>query len=213
VKAAIFSAEHASRAKFVEIRDVPRPTVENGYVLLRVAACGVCRTDLHIVEGDLPALHAELILGHQIVGEVIEGATAELPLKTRVGVSWMGGADGSCWYCRHSMENLCDKPTFTGYTVNGGYAEYALVRADFALPLPSGLDDVHVAPLLCAGIIGFRSLRVAGVAAGSNLIGRRAVLKRKINGSVLDRRAGQRGTDNARPKLSGNRLLILRRQR
>jgi propanol-preferring alcohol dehydrogenase len=103
------------------------------------------------------------------VGEVIDGATAELPLKTRVGVSWMGGVDGRCWYCRHGMENLCDQPTFTGYTVNGGYAEYALVRADFALPLPGGLDDVHVAPLLCAGIIGFRSLRVADVDEGERV--------------------------------------------
>jgi propanol-preferring alcohol dehydrogenase len=99
----------------------------------------------------------------------VEGATAELPVGTRVGVSWMGGVDGDCWYCRHGMENLCDKPTFTGYTVNGGYAEYALVRSDFTLPLPAGLDDVHVAPLLCAGIIGFRSLRVAGIEPGERV--------------------------------------------
>jgi alcohol dehydrogenase, propanol-preferring len=134
-----------------------------------VIACGVCRTDLHIVEGDLPAIQPRLIPGHQIVGEVIEGATAEFPAGTRLGVSWMGGVDGECWYCRHGMENLCDQPTFTGYTVNGGYAEYALVRADFAYPLPAGLDDVHVAPLLCAGIIGFRSLRVAGIERGERV--------------------------------------------
>jgi len=140
-----------------------------GHVLLRVVACGVCRTDLHIVEGDLPPVARELIPGHQIVGEVVEGATAELPLGSRVGVSWVGGVDGDCWYCRHGMENLCDKPTFTGYTVNGGYAEYALVRADFTFPLPAGLDDVHAAPLLCAGIIGFRSLRVAGVEPGDRV--------------------------------------------
>ena len=90
-------------------------------------------------------------------------------LGSRAGVSWIGGVDGDCWYCHHGMENLCDHPTFTGYTVNGGYAEYALVRADFAFPLPEGLDDVHVAPLLCAGIIGFRSLRVAGVAPGERV--------------------------------------------
>jgi propanol-preferring alcohol dehydrogenase len=131
-----------------------------------VVACGVCRTDLHIVEGDLPPIATDLIPGHQIVGEVVDGATAELPLGSRAGVSWMGGVDGDCWYCRHGMENLCDQPTFTGYTANGGYAEYVLVRADFAFPLPAGLDDVHVAPLLCAGIIGFRSLRVAGVQPG-----------------------------------------------
>ena len=169
MEAAIFSPGHAAEGKFVEVKDVPQPVVAPGYVLLRVAACGVCRTDLHIVEGDLPALKTDLIPGHQIVGEVIDGATAELPLKTRVGVSWMGGVDGRCWYCRHGMENLCDQPTFTGYTVNGGYAEYALVRADFALPLPGGLDDVHVAPLLCAGIIGFRSLRVADVDEGERV--------------------------------------------
>jgi alcohol dehydrogenase, propanol-preferring len=169
VKAAIFSPGHAAEGKFVEVKDVPRPVVAPGYVLLRVAACGVCRTDLHIVEGDLPALKTDLIPGHQIVGEVIDGATPELALKTRVGVSWMGDVDGRCWYCRRGMENLCDRPTFTGYTVNGGYAEYALVRADFALPLPAGLDDVHVAPLLCAGIIGFRSLRVANVDEGERV--------------------------------------------
>jgi propanol-preferring alcohol dehydrogenase len=124
---------------------------------------------LHIVEGDLPALKSPVIPGHQIVGEVIDGATAELPLQTRVGVSWMGGVDGDCWYCRHEMENLCERPAFTGYTLDGGYAEYAAVRSDFAYPLPAGLDDVHVAPLLCAGIIGFRSLRVAGVAPGERV--------------------------------------------
>jgi alcohol dehydrogenase, propanol-preferring len=134
-----------------------------------VVACGVCRTDLHIVEGDLPPIATDLIPGHQIVGEVVDGATAELPLGSRAGVSWMGGVDGDCWYCRHGKENLCDYPAFTGYTVNGGYAEYALVRADFAFPLPAGLDDVHAAPLLCAGIIGFRSLRVAGVEPGDRV--------------------------------------------
>jgi propanol-preferring alcohol dehydrogenase len=99
---------------------------------LRVLACGVCRTDLHILEGDLPVLHQPLIPGHQIVGEVIEGASASLPLGTRVGVSWMGGTDGDCFFCQHGMENLCDHPTFTGYSVDGGYAEYALAREDFA---------------------------------------------------------------------------------
>jgi alcohol dehydrogenase, propanol-preferring len=138
-------------------------------VLLKVAACGVCRTDLHIVEGDLAAVRPRLIPGHQIVGEVVEGATADLPAGTRVGVSWMGGVDGDCRYCRHGMENLCDKPVFTGYSIDGGYAEYAAVRADFTIPLPKGLDAVHTAPLLCAGIIGFRSLRVAGVERGERV--------------------------------------------
>lgn len=169
MKAAIFTSAHRGSGSFLHIRDVPRPQLESGHVLLRVVACGICRTDLHIVEGDLPPLQPQLIPGHQIVGEVVEGATAELPLGTRVGVSWMGGTDGDCWYCNHGMENLCDRPTFTGYTVNGGYAQYALVRSDFTYPLPAGLDDVHVAPLLCAGIIGFRSLRVAGVEPGERV--------------------------------------------
>jgi propanol-preferring alcohol dehydrogenase len=169
MKAAILSSVRRTSGAFLQMEEVPRPQLEAGHVLLRVVACGVCRTDLHIVEGDLPQIQQELIPGHQIVGEVIEGATAGLPLGARVGVSWVGGVDGDCWYCRHGLENLCDKPTFTGYTVNGGYAEYALVRADFAFRLPAGLDDVHVAPLLCAGIIGFRSLRVAGVEQGERV--------------------------------------------
>jgi propanol-preferring alcohol dehydrogenase len=121
------------------------------------------------VEGDLSLARPRIIPGHQIVGEVVEGATSQLPQGMRVGVSWMAGTDGECWYCRHGMENLCDDPSFTGYTVNGGYAEYVLVRADFAYPLPAGLDDEHAAPLLCAGIIGFRSLRVAGVQPGERV--------------------------------------------
>jgi propanol-preferring alcohol dehydrogenase len=129
----------------------------------------VCRTDLHIVEGELRPRLGRLIPGHQIVGDVVDGATAELPLGTRVGVSWVGGTDGSCWYCRRGYENLCDAPTFTGYSVNGGYAEYAAARADFVYPLPPELDDLHAAPLLCAGIIGFRSLRVAGVEPGDRV--------------------------------------------
>jgi len=168
MKASIFRASQTA-PEFLKIEDVPRPQMTSGHVLLRVVACGVCRTDLHIVEGDLPPHRSLLIPGHQIVGEVIEGATAELPIKTRVGVSWMGGVDGDCWYCRHEMENLCEVPAFTGYTVDGGYAEYALARSDFVYPLPAGLDDAHVAPLLCAGIIGFRSLRVAGVGPGERV--------------------------------------------
>jgi len=169
MKAAVFQQGTKAPDPFVRVEEVPRPTLQPGYLLLRVVACGVCRTDLHIVEGDLPALRPRLIPGHQIVGEVVDGATTELPIGTRVGVSWMGGVDGSCWFCRHDMENLCDHPTFTGYTVDGGYAEYASVRADFAYPLPSGLDNEHVAPLLCAGIIGFRSLRVAAVQPGERV--------------------------------------------
>ena len=154
----------------LQIEDVPRPTRHpEGHTLLRVLACGVCRTDLHIFEGDLPLIQKPLILGHQIVGEIVDGATEKLPKGTRVGVSWIGGTDGTCRFCTHDEENLCDNPTFTGYTVNGGYAEYALVRSDFIYPLPTTLDDTHVAPLLCAGIIGFRSLRVANTQPGDRV--------------------------------------------
>jgi len=124
---------------------------------------------LHIVEGELLQRRQPLAPGHQIVGEIVRGEAAQLPVGTRVGVSWIGGVDGKCWYCQHGMENLCDAPTFTGYTVNGGYAEYAVARADFVFPLPPELDDLHAAPLLCAGIIGFRSLRVAAVQQGERV--------------------------------------------
>jgi alcohol dehydrogenase, propanol-preferring len=169
MRAAVFTSARPASSPFLQISEVPRPQFVDGHVLLRVVACGICRTDLHIVEGDIPPLQPQVIPGHQIVGEVVEGATAELPLGARVGVSWVGGVDGNCWYCHHGMENLCDKPTFTGYSVNGGYAEYVLARSDFTFPLPGGLDDVHAAPLLCAGIIGFRSLRVAGVEPGERV--------------------------------------------
>src|SRR3984957_1501273 len=153
----------------LNIEEVPKPHTAAGQVLLRVRACGVCRTDLHIVEGDLPPRKQPLIPGHQIVGTVEDGAATDLPLGTRVGVSWIGGIDGTCPYCRRGLENLCDQPVFTGYTVNGGYAEYTVARSDFVFKLPAELDDLHAAPLLCAGIIGFRSLRVAGVEPGDRV--------------------------------------------
>ena len=153
----------------LRIEEVAQPEAEAAQVLLRVLACGVCRTDLHIVEGELASLRSPLIPGHQIIGEVVAGATGELALGTRVGVSWIGGTDGTCWYCRNKMENLCDAPTFTGYSVNGGYGEYAAARSDFVFPLPGTLDHLHAAPLLCAGIIGFRALRVAGVEPGERV--------------------------------------------
>jgi propanol-preferring alcohol dehydrogenase len=168
MKAAVLQAANQP----LQIEDVPIPTVTDGHTLLRVLACGVCRTDLHIFEGDLPLIKKPLILGHQIVGQIVEdstpidGATEKLPKGTRVGVSWIGGTDGTCRFCTHDQENLCDNPTFTGYSVNGGYAEYALVRSDFIYPLPETLDNTQAAPLLCAGIIGFRSLRVANTQPG-----------------------------------------------
>jgi len=167
MKAAVLSTPAPIKSAPLRIEDVPVPEPLPGHVLLRVKACGACRTDLHIVEGELEALRPRTIPGHQIVGEVQAGDG--LKPGSRVGVSWMGGTDGTCAYCRREMENLCDAPTFTGYSVNGGYAEYALTRADFCFPIPAQLDDLHAAPLLCAGIIGFRALRVAGVEMGERV--------------------------------------------
>ena len=170
MRAAVFdSTIRALPGAWLTVEEVPRPELQPGQVLLKVLACGVCRTDLHIVERDLPPRVPRIIPGHQIVGEVVEGATQSMPAETRVGVSWIGGVDGDCWFCRHHMENLCDHPVFTGYSVNGGYAQFAAVRADFANPLPAGLDPFVAAPLLCAGVIGFRSLRVAGVERGERV--------------------------------------------
>ncbi|MFZ0732949.1 MAG: zinc-dependent alcohol dehydrogenase family protein [Candidatus Sulfotelmatobacter sp.] len=169
MKAAILSSPAPIAQRPLHLSDVANPRLRSGHVLLRVRACGVCRTDLHIVEGELPPKQLRIIPGHQIVGEVVDGATEHLPLGSRVGVSWLGGTDGTCRYCQRGMENLCDSPTFTGYTVAGGYAEYAFARNDFVFPLPESLDDLHAAPLLCAGIIGFRSLRVAGVQPGERV--------------------------------------------
>jgi propanol-preferring alcohol dehydrogenase len=169
MKAAVLNSPQDISKRPLHIAEVPRPELVPGHVLLRVRACGVCRTDLHIVEGELAPRREKLIPGHQIVGDVVDGATSEFPIGTRVGVSWIGGIDGTCWYCKKNMENLCDDPVYTGYTVNGGYAEYALARADFVFELPPELDDLQAAPLLCAGIIGFRSLRVAGVEPGERV--------------------------------------------
>ena len=169
MRAAVFDSARGAPGAWLSLEDVPRPAIQPGFTLLKVLACGVCRTDLHIVERDLAPIHSRIIPGHQIVGEVVDGATSELPIGTRAGVSWMGGVDGDCWFCRHQMENLCDRPVFTGYSANGGYAEYALVHSDFAIPLPSQIEPNKIAPLLCAGIIGFRSLRVAGVERGERV--------------------------------------------
>src|SRR5579863_8039695 len=169
MKAAVLTAPRAVAESPLAIAEVSRPAATPGHVLLRVRACGVCRTDLHVVEGELPPLRPALIPGHQIVGEVVDGATPGLPLGTRVGVCWLGGTDGACSYCRRGAENLCDAPVFTGYSVDGGFTEYALARADFTVALPAALDDLQAAPLLCAGVIGFRSLRVAGVEPGERV--------------------------------------------
>jgi propanol-preferring alcohol dehydrogenase len=169
MKAAVLTTPRKISEQPLAIVDVPNPEPAPGYVVLRVRACGVCRTDLHVVEGELPRVRERVIPGHQIVGEVVAGATADLPMGTRAGVSWLGGTDGTCAYCRRGAENLCDAPVYTCYLIDGGFAEYTRARADFAVPLPGALDDLQAAPLLCAGIIGFRSLRVAGVEPGERV--------------------------------------------
>jgi propanol-preferring alcohol dehydrogenase len=165
MRAAILRTPGPIAGRPLRIEEVPQPEPATNQVLLRVKACGVCRTDLHIVEGELAPQREHVIPGHQIVGEIAGGANA----GQRVGVSWIGGTDGTCWYCRNGMENLCDAPTFTGYAVNGGYGEYAVARRDFIFPLPAALDDIQAAPLLCAGIIGFRAIRAAGVEKGERV--------------------------------------------
>ena len=151
--------------------EVPRPVPGPGEVLLRVLACGVCRTDLHVVEGELPVRKPNVIPGHQIVG-VVEArgtGTFEIPLGTRVGVPWLHRTCGVCEFCRSGRENLCDAPQFTGWTVDGGYAEYTVAPEAFVYPLPDAFSDIAAAPLLCAGIIGFRCLRLAELSPGSKL--------------------------------------------
>lgn len=152
-------------------REVPRPGV--GQILLKVRACGVCRTDLHVVEGDLPDPKLPLIPGHEIVGEVVglgEGVDQFLTGQ-RVGVPWLGHTCGECRFCRMDRENLCDAPGFTGYTLDGGYAEYALADARYCFLLPDNYDDLHAAPLLCAGLIGYRSYALAEDAERIGLYG------------------------------------------
>ena len=132
-------------------------------LLIEVASCGVCRTDLHIADGEIAGA-LPIVPGHEIVGRVASlGPFVEgLSIGDRVGVPWLGGTDGGCFYCSHEMENLCDRPTFTGFTRNGGYATHVLADSRFCLPIPSKYDDVQAAPLLCAGLIGYRALKLAG---------------------------------------------------
>lgn len=150
--------------KPLQAREVPVPRPGPGQVLLRVRACGVCRTDLHILDGELNEPKLPLIPGHQIVGQVVElGAGADrFGLGERVGVPWLGNTDGTCRYCRRGQENLCDHARFTGYTLDGGFAGYTVADQRFCFPLPEGFSDVEAAPLLCAGLIGYRTYRLAG---------------------------------------------------
>ncbi|HEX3594637.1 MAG TPA: zinc-dependent alcohol dehydrogenase family protein [Polyangiaceae bacterium] len=157
----------------LELTEIADPEPAPGEVRLRVKACGVCRTDLHVLDGELADPALPLVLGHQIVGVVdaLGAGVKNLAMGQRVGVPWLGKTCGVCRFCVTHRENLCDKPTFTGYGKNGGFAELAVADAHFCFPLPSGFDDVHVAPLLCAGLIGYRALRLAGDAERLGLFG------------------------------------------
>ena len=150
----------------LQLRDVPRPTLAAGQLLVRVSSCAVCRTDLHVVDGELPDPKLPLIPGHQIVGRVEEigKGVEEFSVRDRVGIPWLGWTDGECAYCRSNRENLCDNARFTGYTIDGGYAEFTVADARFCFRLPDRYNDVEAAPLLCAGLLGYRSLRKTGEA-------------------------------------------------
>jgi len=150
--------------KPLQLRDVPVPSPSPGQLLIRVVTCAVCRTDLHIVDGELPNPKPSLIPGHQIVGRIeTVGAEVEgFSVGDRVGVPWLGWTDGECAYCRSKRENLCDRAKFTGYTIDGGYAEFVVADARFCFHLPDRYNDVDVAPLLCAGMLGYRSYRKTG---------------------------------------------------
>ena len=155
----------------LQLEDAPRPEPSSGELLVRVNACGICHTDLHLVEGELPDPALPVIPGHQIVGEIV-GIGSEVTqhkIGTRVGIPWLHWADGTCQFCQSDHENLCEKALFTGYTAQGGYAEYVTVPEDFAVTLPEGFSDLEAAPLLCAGIVGYRSLRLSDLQPGEKL--------------------------------------------
>ena len=171
MKACVLRAPAAIETNPLEFTEVARPQPKSGEVLVRVRACGVCRTDLHVIEGELPARKSPVIPGHQVVGVIekrVEGAQ-RFAVGSRVGIAWLHRTDGTCEYCRSGAENLCDNPMFTGYSVDGGYAEYTVAPEDFVYAIPEGFPDEQAAPLLCAGIIGFRSLRLSGIKAGGRL--------------------------------------------
>jgi alcohol dehydrogenase, propanol-preferring len=170
MRAMVLSAAAAGRVDAVD-RLVPSPSA--GQLLVRVRACGVCRTDLHVVDGELPSLRVPIVPGHEIVG-VVEVAGADVhgfAVGDRVGVPWLGWTCGSCHYCRSERENLCRNARFTGYQIDGGFADYTVADARFAFRVPDGYDDVEAAPLLCAGLIGYRSYRMVGDAHRLGLYG------------------------------------------
>jgi propanol-preferring alcohol dehydrogenase len=171
MKACFLSTPAAVESNPLKFGEFAKPEPSPGEVLVRVQVCGVCRTDLHVIEGELPPKKSPLIPGHQVVGRIAaRGAVAErFPAGTRVGIAWLHKTDGTCEYCRRGEENLCDAPLFTGYSVNGGYAEYIVAPEDFVYALPEGFPDEQAAPLLCAGIIGYRCLKLSEIHGGERL--------------------------------------------
>jgi propanol-preferring alcohol dehydrogenase len=171
MKACLLNSPARIETNPLHFTDVPMPNPGKGEVLVRVHACGVCRTDLHVIEGELPPRKSPVIPGHQVVGvvEKLGEGSRRFAIGARVGVAWLHHTDGVCEYCRMGEENLCGSPTFTGYSVDGGYAEYIVAPEDFVYALPQGFPDEQAAPLLCAGIIGFRSLRLSGIKPGGRL--------------------------------------------
>jgi propanol-preferring alcohol dehydrogenase len=171
MKACLLHTPGAIETNPLQYADVAAPQPKSDEVLVRVRACGVCRTDLHVIEGELPPCKSPVIPGHQVVGIVEkQGDNARrFAVGDRVGIAWLHRTDGTCEYCRSNAENLCDNPMFTGYSVDGGYAEYIVAPEDFVYTIPAGFPDEQAAPLLCAGIIGFRSLRLSGIKAGGRL--------------------------------------------
>jgi len=155
----------------LEFTDCPEPDPRYGELLVRVQVCGVCRTDLHVIEGELPPKKSPVIPGHQVVGivEKTGEGSRRMAKGARVGIAWLHKTDGTCGYCRRGEENLCDTPLFTGYSVDGGYAEWIVAPESFVYPLPQGFPDEQAAPLLCAGIIGYRCLRMAQLERGAKL--------------------------------------------
>jgi len=162
-----------SSGRSLECTEVPAPRPTAGQMLVRVAACAVCRTDLHVVNGELPDPKLPLILGHEIVGQVAEiGSNVKgFRIGDRVGIPWLGWTCGECKFCRSGRENLCERARFTGYTIDGGYAEYTVADARFCFRIPDAYDDVAAAPLLCAGLIGYRCLRKVGDARRLGIYG------------------------------------------
>lgn len=181
----------------LELEDVPVPIPRDDELLMRVSACGICRTDLHVVEGELPMRRSEIIPGHQIVGRVsaVGSKVADFALNDRVGVAWLNRTCGECKYCITGRENLCERASFTGWTVNGGYAEYALAPASFTYRIPDNFEDVQAAPLLCAGIIGYRCLRLTGLSENDWRGARLGIYGFGAAGHICIQLARSRGTE------------------